>query len=173
MPKSIHRLISVAATALAIAPSVQAKTEEAQALPPVVQAVADCRALGDSAQRLACYDRSVGAMMDAQAQRNLVVADRTKVVDTQRKLFGTYADGTDLFGAVKLDRIEAKVLGVSTDRDGRWRVTLEGGSTWTQVGYDYVNEPKVGALAVVRKVSLGGYELAVPGSRPFRAVRGR
>src|SRR5713101_2264957 len=43
---------------------------------PVVQTVLDCRKLEDGVQRLACYDKAVDTMAQAEAKGDLVTVDR-------------------------------------------------------------------------------------------------
>jgi hypothetical protein len=38
--------------------------------PPVFQAVLDCKSVADPAERLACYDRTVGAMATAREAKD-------------------------------------------------------------------------------------------------------
>src|SRR5690349_9886190 len=89
---------ALALAALAVATPAWAKDKEQAAPPPVYQAVVDCRAIIDAAQRLACFDRTVGEMAKAGEEKDLVVLDREAVRETRRGLFGFSLPKIKLFG---------------------------------------------------------------------------
>lgn len=55
---------------------------------PVLVALTQCRTLPDTAARLACFDRSVAALEQAEANRTIVIIDQQQVRETRRAVFG-------------------------------------------------------------------------------------
>src|SRR5690606_15796466 len=64
----------------------------AQTAPPeraaTVQALADCRKLSEDSARLACYDKAVAALDQAEARGDIVVVDRDQARKVRRQAFG-------------------------------------------------------------------------------------
>src|SRR6059058_4668534 len=64
----------------------------ARPLPPgdaaSVQSLLACRAVTDSAQRLACYDKATGAFAEAVSKKEVVVIDKVRATEAKRSLFG-------------------------------------------------------------------------------------
>ena len=73
---------------LLIAAPAAAADKPKQAPPAVVQKLLDCRALTDSAARLACLDAGVAALAGAVENRDVLVADKEEVKKARRGLFG-------------------------------------------------------------------------------------
>ena len=55
---------------------------------PAMQSVLDCRAITDGVQRLACFDKAVGAMAKAEQTGDLVTIDREQRRTVRRQAFG-------------------------------------------------------------------------------------
>ena len=71
--------------ALALAAPAAAAADEP---PAAIKALAACRAITDNAQRLACYDREAGALVQSVESKETVVLDKQAVRNTKRSLFG-------------------------------------------------------------------------------------
>src|SRR5687768_14263722 len=114
---------ALAFAALTAAASASAKDKPAAAPPAIHQAVVDCRALADPAQRLACFDRTVGEMAKAGADKELVVLDREAMRETRKGLFGFNLPKLKLFGGgddddQEVTEIESTISGIRTANDG-------------------------------------------------------
>ena len=72
--------------AISAAPAIAQST--AVERPEVISRITACRAITNSAERLACFDREVGALEAAAAAREIAVVDREQVRRTRRSLFG-------------------------------------------------------------------------------------
>lgn len=164
-----------AATAGLIATGAVAKDRKLDGgTPKIFTDVTDCRTIADSAQRLACYDRTVGALAAAQASENLYVADKETMREARRGLFGFNLPKVKLFGnddlGDEVKSIESAIKAVSQAQRG-YVFTLEGGARWAQTDGAYMDKPKVGAKIRIRKAALGSYMASIDGRVGFRIER--
>jgi hypothetical protein len=143
---------------------------------PAVQAVVDCRKVGEAEARLACYDRSVDAMAKAQTAGDLVTLDREQRDVLHRQAFGFNIPTISLLDRGRKDgqsdRLTAKVASASRDDNGRWVIRLEDGAIWVQIDNELVSpDPHPGSVAVVRHAALGSFFMDFDGRPGFRATR--
>ena len=144
----------------------------------LVTAVEACRSVADSAARLACYDRAVGALSAARASGDITVVDRKQVQEVKRSLFG--------FGNVRLPFLggdrgsqEQKELNTTLAAfkplaNGFFRFALaQPASTWESIEPSSVFEPKVGAKVTISHGALGSYwaEIANQPAVKVRRIR--
>lgn len=144
-----------------------------EALPPVFQAVMDCRTVAGDAERLACYDRSVSAMADARAKQDLVVADRETLRETKRGLFGFTLPHLKLFGSTEgedVNEIEATLTSVRQGNDGLAVFAIETGARWKQTEGS-TSFARAGQKIRISRGALGGYWAKIDGDRPVRVIR--
>ena len=160
--------VSAIATMLLIATAgALAKDLPKQGPPPAqVTQLLDCRAVADSAERLACYDRTAAAIGDAVAKRDLVVFDRESVKKTKRGLFGFGIPNLGIFGddndEVEITQIDGEIVSTAFNADGGYIFRLADGSRWTQMdGKPIALPPQNGDKVVVKKGVLGSYILSV------------
>ena len=176
---SKHRLALAACTAAAAAALMAAAPALAQPTQanPGLQAVFDCRAISDSAARLACFERSVGALQTALAAREVVVVDREQARAARREAFGFSLPSLNIFDRVKGgEELEEVTLTVaSASQDGAlWTVRMTNGQVWrqTQAAPGYIRI-KSGAKAELRRGLLGSFFMKVDGRSGIRAERVR
>src|SRR4051812_15385852 len=62
--------------------------EKAPAPSAALDALATCRAITDSAARLACYDQASARFTEAVSKGDVIVMDKQEVRETRRSLFG-------------------------------------------------------------------------------------
>jgi len=170
-------VIALAPAALAAAPLAAKNKDTPSAPPPVYHAVIDCRALADAGQRLACFDRTVGAMAAANAQKELVVLDREAVRETRRGLFGFNLPKLKLFGGGDADderdaikEIESTIAGIRTGKDGVPIYTIAEGARWKQTDSRNVY-PKAGDKIRIKRATLGSYMASIDGQAGVRVMR--
>ena len=171
-------LLAVGAPALAMA---QRGRDAPPARPQSFEAVVRCRAITDSAERLACFDAAVAALQTAQERRDVVIVDRQQVREGRRRLFGLALPRIPIFGGGDDDdhdedavrSLEGTVSAVSTS-GGQYQVTLADGSVWLQVDNNMLAvAPRAGHRIVINRGALGSYMMRVnnqPGVR-VRRVR--
>jgi hypothetical protein len=155
---------------------------EASAAPPppanaaAVKAVIDCRAVADSSERLACFDRTVAAMAQAESSGDLMTIDRAQRRAVRRQAFGLTLPSLEIFDRgekpEEANRITAKVASARQDPMGKWMITLDDGAVWLQTDdFDLNHEPHAGSTVVISKGALGSFFMKVDGHEAFRARR--
>lgn len=142
----------------------------------VVQQVLDCRKLTDNDQRLACYDKAVDGMAQAQAKGDLVTVDRQQRQALHHQAFGFNLPALSFLGggdkSDDMNQITAKVAAASLDPVGRWVIRLDDGATWHQVDDTTLEpDPHPGEAVTVKRGIAGGYFLKVDREPAFRARR--
>ena len=162
--------------ALAAAPlTAKDKSALPKALPPVFEAVVNCRALTADAERLACYDQSVAALAAARDKEDIVVADRATIRETKKGLFGFELPKLKLFGGTERDsdevkEIESTISAVRNTADGMAVFTLADGARWKQT--DGGNTFAKPGLAIrIKRGTLGSYLATIDKGAFIRVVR--
>ncbi|MGA1797715.1 hypothetical protein VH567_02925 [Sphingomonas sp. 4RDLI-65] len=134
----------------------------------------DCRAIRADAERLACFDRTVGAVVDAQRKSDIVILDRSEVRKAKRSLFGFSLPSIELFGGGKDD--EAMKQLVATMRSttplpgGLIRFELDDGGLW-ETTEQVMLAPRRGDVVTIKAGALGSYVATSPGRRSARVRR--
>jgi hypothetical protein len=144
----------------------------------LVNALAACRAMGDAARRLACYDEAVTRLTQAVGRNDVVVLDREDIRRTRRSLFGFHLPRLPLFGggAREVDEspeeITATVASAHNIGYDKYQIRLEDGAIWqTTEASPYVRGPHSGSTVVIRRGPLGSYMMRIDGQRALRAMR--
>ena len=169
----------IAATILTFAPPPVAWSKPAVSTPgtaAAVSAVLDCRAIADPAQRLACFDKTVGDMAKAETSGELLTLDREQRRSVRRQAFGLNLPSLTIFDRGEkgedADRLTAKVVSAHKLGDGKWLIQLEGGAIWRQTDdQELLKEPHNGSTAVIKRGTLGSFFMKIDGDSAFRAHR--
>jgi hypothetical protein len=156
----------IAAATLIESTAVAAKQPKDGPPPPQVNALLACRAITNSDERLACYDKNAAIIGDAVAKRDLVVFDRESVKKTKRGLFGFSIPNLGIFGdeddAVEIQQIDGVIASTAMNADGGYIFRLTDGSRWSQMdSKPMALSPENGDKVVVKKGALGSYFLSV------------
>jgi hypothetical protein len=173
----------LAGVALTSASFILAKEGKApqKALPPaLVSTLTACRAITDSAARLACFD-DASAKLDAAYQANeIYIADKSQVRDTRRKLFGLPIPNLGIFGAGddpasadtnQVNEVETSVKQATSNADG-WRIVTAEDSIWQQTDSSSLGlSPKPGMKVVIRKSALGSFKMNIAGMPAIKVKR--
>jgi hypothetical protein len=167
---------SALALVIATAPlAAKDKSALPKELPPVFEAVVNCRALTADADRLACYDQSVAALASARDKEDIVVADRATIRETKKGLFGFALPRLKLFGGAERDsddvkEIESTITAVRDTADGTAIFTLADGARWKQTdGGNAFGRP--GLSIRIKRGTLGSYLASVDSGAYIRVVR--
>ena len=141
--------------------------------PKSIQALLACRSIADSTERLACYDRETGSVVQAINQKDLVLIDKERASAAKRSLFGfSVPDFAGLLGGGDVKEIESSVTGVTNNSEGGWTMKLADGSVWTQTDDTPVAlPPRRGDKVVVRRGTMGAYFLRLGGQPGFKVRR--
>lgn len=142
---------------------------------PLVSALVACKSETDDAKRLACYDRTAGALADATAKGQIAVVDREDVRKTRRALFGFVLPKLPFFSDDDSakdtpDVIETTARSVRALGYGMYSITIEDGAVWrtTEVSR---RDPKPGIKIRIKRGALGSYFLSIDGAAAVRAAR--
>lgn len=156
----------------------------------MIDQLADCRAQTEDAQRLACFDRTVAAVVDARRRKDIVILDRTEVRKAKTSLFGFSlpsiklfnGDGDDeqmkaLVGTMRNSTVlpgglirfeiadQSAGTGGSGSGDGGTAVTV-----WETVE-QVMLPPRRGDTVTIKAGALGSYIATSPGRRSARVRR--
>ena len=105
----------------------------------LVDALAQCRSITGDTDRLACFDRSAAAVVAARQSGDLLVMDRTRVVERKRAGFGLAMDDTAMFGggpedkATEVREVDSTIQSVASGGYARFDMALANGSVWQTV----------------------------------------
>ncbi|UVO50444.1 hypothetical protein M0208_07910 [Sphingomonas sp. SUN019] len=177
-----HRSKLVLALVTLAMPVTAAQAQDKRAVPTVMQKVLDCRALTDSAARLACYDAGVAALESARAGGEVAVFDREDVRKTKRGLFGFSLSDLPIFGKRdkenaeeerdEVKEITATMKAVTRNSAGGFIVTLEDGARWEQTDSTMLGRsPRVGETVTIKRAALGSYKMSFKTGPSVRARR--
>ena len=151
--------------------------EKAHSRPELFSRLLDCRAITENAQRLACYDQSVGAVEEAEKKKDLVVVDRKEIRETKKSLFGFTLPKIGLFTGNKEDdkdevqEIDSTVESARMVKGGDWSLRLANDAGTWETTSDLVGPPSPGDKVHIAKASLGSYLGRVGISRGVRFRR--
>ncbi len=171
--------LALAGTAafLSVVPANAKDKPQAAAAPPLYQAVIDCRAIADDAERLACFDRTVVQMAAATTKRDLVILDRESMRETRKGLFGFSLPKLKLFGGgdyiderEEVKEIESTITGIRGDPNGHTIYVIEGGARWQQAEARDVY-PEVGNPIRIRRAAFGSYFANIRKQTAVRVTR--
>ena len=166
-------VVTVALGALASSGAVAA-TPPARA--PAVQAVADCRSLADDAQRLACYDKTVSAMAEAEDKGDLVSIDREQRRTVRRQAFGFALPSLAIFDRGEkpdeINQVTETIAAAFHNADGKWVLHMQDGAVWRQIDdFEPGRSPHAGSTAVIKRALLGSFFMDIDGQPGIRVHR--
>lgn len=146
-------------------------------MPPQVQQLFNCRGVANGDGRLACFDREVAALEQAQATRAILFIDQASAQKARRGLFGFDLPDFGIFGGGKEDKVESvetSVESASVTRDGGYRITMADGSVWVQIDSKRMPlAPRPGQKIRIKSASFGSYFLSLEGRPSIRVRRER
>jgi len=146
---------------------------------PTVDDFFACKPLAEPAARLACLDRLLGkAVLDGNARETGALAapaDRDRLAlagtpETPRVAEDSFGFSAEQVARDKRpDRQTAETVSISRTRSGKYVIVLENGQIWRQLKADtrrlIVNNDGAGAIATIKKQSLGSHALTLNGSK--------
>ncbi|WP_343518547.1 hypothetical protein [Sphingomonas sp.] len=163
----------IAATVILAASPVEAQESGSNA----ADAVAGCRNITDSAERLACFDRAAAEFVAARERKDLVVLDRSDVQKTRRSLFGFALPRIKLFGGgdeaerEQVREIDSKVVSAAQVAPDRWSVTLDDKTQWVTLEGARGFPPRAGESVNIKRGALGSYLAMFDKRRSIRVRR--
>ncbi|ARS27575.1 hypothetical protein KC8_09750 [Sphingomonas sp. KC8] len=181
MKYSKSGLVIVACIVAIPATSLAAEQREPRA--DAFRKLIDCRAVQESAARLACYDSQVAVLDSAEASNELVIVDQNQIRKTKKTLFGLSLPNLAIFDNDRksdsdrneeLTEIESKIKNAYPIRgqSGRWIIILEDGARWAQAESRQLSrDPKPGMAVKIRKAAMGSYFANIDGQTAIRMRR--
>nr|WP_294848560.1 hypothetical protein [uncultured Sphingomonas sp.] len=169
-------LMFLAATAL-VANPVVAKDQPA-APSPLVRALDACRAIADDAQRLACFDKSSTALVEAANSGAVSVVDRGQLRQARRSLFGFSMPKLPFFAGDKSAEddtgiLESQITATKGLPYDRYRITIKDGDAVWETTETRTNlwPPKAGQKIIIQRGPLGSYFLKFDGQLGVKGKR--
>lgn len=158
----LNRLLAAAACLLALpAAAAHAQTAPREAPPAAFARAVQCRGVADPQARLACYDREVAALEQAERTSEIRVVDRQQVRQTRRTLFGLTLPDINIFGGddggEAVNEINSTLRSVSQDAAGKYTFVLADGARWRQTDSRNLFEPKPGEPIRIRRAAMGSF----------------
>lgn len=164
-----HSLTLITAALGVLAAPLAAKDKDVPSTPPpVFQAVLDCKSVADAAERLACYDRTVGAMATARDSKDLVIADRATTNAKRQELFGL----ADKPAADEAGSLQAKIAALTfNSANGTALITLDNGQVWrTTSNGTLTSRLRTDQTVMISASGLFGFRLRIEGRTGFQGV---
>ncbi|MEM7665959.1 MAG: hypothetical protein AAF250_08900 [Pseudomonadota bacterium] len=163
------------AAALATPAAAQTDPDAELKTPEMINQMFECRNIEEPDARLACFDREVGKVYEAQESQEIVIAERTEVDEAKRGLFGLKLPDIKLFGGGEEDTINeitATLTRADRQGNGRYVFELENGARWVETesppGF---RRYKAGDTIVIERAALGSFKAKVNGKRAVRVRR--
>ncbi|WP_230630271.1 hypothetical protein [Sphingomonas sp. Leaf37] len=142
--------------------------------PKLIDELAGCRTIPSAEARLACFDRTAAAVVEARRDKSIVVLDRGEVQQAKRSLFGFSLPSIRLFGDGEGDDQLKQLVGTMTSSSplpgGLVRFALDGGGLWETTEQSMLS-PRRGDVVSIKAGSLGSYIATAPGRRSVRVRR--
>lgn len=157
--------------------------EDAKDESTYVKALRDCQATADPAERLACYDTAVAAMIAASSEGEVRLVDREEVRQTRRKLFGFALPDLGIFGG-KSDRedpaqaeeftaLETTIAAVRPIK-GSYVITTAEGAEWQLDEMPArLMKPRIGQSLEIRSGAFSSFFLRIDGQKGVKGRRVR
>lgn len=169
-----------ALAAFALTAPLVAQDKAAPAENSYVAALRVCQGKTDPAERLACYDTAVAAMVSASSEGEVRVVDAEDVRQTRRKLFGFALPDLGIFGgdsdkddpvtAEEFTTLNTTIAGVRASGQTLVVTTAEGAQWQLDAMPARLMKPRVGQTLEIKKGALSSYFLRINGQK---GVKGR
>jgi hypothetical protein len=163
-----HRALIVAGCASVLAFDGLSAQTKAPPPSPMVSALDQCRKIADPAQRLACFDRASGTLVQATTSGAVAVVDRRQMQQARRSLFGFNMPKMPFFSGDSgsaMNRLDTTVRSVKALDNGRLQIVVAPDNAVWEITEPPVSfeEPRAGQKVTITRSSLGGYFIQVNG----------
>jgi hypothetical protein len=163
------------------APALAQEASSPGALPdsPLVGKLETCTAISDDAQRLACFDREVGALVGASTKGSVRIVEQEEITEARRKLYGYTLPDAGIFATRTDEEREAARSLVSTITRVRqigakeYDIWIEeGDAVWRMKGTSIrFRAPEIGDKVEFEPATMGTYWIKVNGRNGVRGKR--
>lgn len=144
---------------------------------PLVTALGNCQKVADSAARLACYDRTVPALVGAANSGDIKVVDRESVRKARRSLFGFALPSIPFFNSndekdKAPSKIESTVLNFSALGNGFYRFAIaDDRAVWESTEAANIRDAKSGEPVTITRTAIGSFWAKIGNRRELRVRR--
>ena len=146
---------------------------------PIIGKLETCTSITDDAERLACFDREVGALVGATSQGEVKVVETEEISEVRKKLYGYSIPDVGIFASETKDEKEEARRLVSTITKVRqvsskeWHFWIEEGNAKWRIKSTSVRfrAPKVGDEVEFKPATMGTYWIRVDGRKGVRGNR--
>jgi hypothetical protein len=131
-----------------------------------------CRAIEDSAARLACFDNASAQLEKAREAKEVLLVETEEVRKARKEGFGgAQRDLPGTEGVIEdIDEISTTFESVGNLGYGKWQFTIPNGGTW-QTTDALTKIPKVGEAITIRKGFGGSFMMRIGNGRITRVKR--
>ncbi len=179
---NLYRVAAMLALSLAITTRFDAVAETAPARPtdPIYQ----CASKADDAERLACFDKAVADLQQAETSGKVRTVDMAAVEKIERDSFGfSLPSLNEIFrrgetreraASQPVEEVSLAIASISVNPvTRRATIRLENGQVWEQVDSEELSRSKVrkGKQATIRKAAMGSFLMVIDGSGAGIRVR--
>jgi hypothetical protein len=176
-PLSGMRLILIAALIGSGSPLL-AREKEKPAPSPLVTAIDHCRQITAPMERLACYDKAAGALVNATTTGEVSIVDRNDVRKVRRSLFGFSLPKIPFFSGDTTaneaqEKLDSTITSVKALNNGYFQIVIaDNNAVWvTTDDYTSFDPPKPGQKIEILRGALGNYFLRINGQLGVRGKR--
>lgn len=175
LPRATLILLAMSASAVAAQEQFANSTDHEQAL-------RECRAIADPEQRLACFDVSVSAMLDATSEGELRFVDQEEVRKVRRRLFGFSLPDLGIFGSEEdggdedeLNLLHSSIARVMSVNRNTVVFEIDEGSVWqmNDVPPWLIRRMEAGTPVEFKRAALGSYFIRIDGQTGIKGRRVR
>jgi len=141
--------------------------------PVILTDLAQCQTVSEAEERLRCYDKTVAALIQAEADDELVVVDKEQVEEARRGVFGLRIPRIKLFGSDNgLTEIQTTISSARRGPRGKWSLVLANGSRWQQIGNKRLARyPREGFKIRIRAASMNSFFANIEGQTAIKVKR--
>ncbi|WP_448502372.1 hypothetical protein [Sphingomonas sp.] len=134
---------------------------------PLIDAIDACRTISEDQSRLACFDRTSAALIEAKSRKEIVVLDSEDVREARRSVFGFSLPNIRLFGSKERDaaaevrEIDSTVAAVRDLPGSFLRLSLADKSVWQTTESAMTLSIRAGDAIRIEAGMLGSYKATV------------
>lgn len=142
---------------------------------PLVSALAACPRIGDSAQRLGCFDKAAAGLTTALERGEVTLVTREQAAQTRRSLFGFAVPDLSFLkrrsDEGELREIRTTIMSARQAGPGQHRLQVaEPNGVW-ETTEALSREPQAGQRVRISRGALGSYWIRIDNQREVRGRR--